>query len=379
MTPVADTRSNMTWLGFIVRNIGRRPGRAGFTVLGVALAIASFVTLTGLTRGLVQGAAASHDERGVDLVATHRGMFFHGSLPESLAESIRGIHGVAGVATELAALVHFENARAVVAGWRVSEFTFREMKLLRGRLPKPGEAEVVLGDILAEARGAKLGTKVRLNYRPFAVVGIASYSNSMLRRGAFMDLAEFQRLMSRPGQATMFQVRLDKPRDAAAREKVQAEIASLRPEVFVSTTGQALRSSRLIQLIDLTSLAISIVALAIGCLSVLNTMAMAVEERTREIGILASIGWDKRAILALLLSEGLVLSGAGGLLGIALGLIGHEALIALLTPGASMSVATMIEQGIRALGIALVVGAIGALVPAWRAASLTPAAALRRQ
>jgi len=369
----------MTRFGFVARNIGRRPGRAGFTVLGVALAVASFMALTGLTRGLEEGAAASHDERGVDLVVTLRGMYFHGSLPEPLAESIRAVRGVAGVATELAALVHFENARIAAAGWRVDEFSFRDMKLLHGRLPRPGATEVVLGDILAEARGARLGTKVRLNYRPFEVVGIASYNSGILRRSAFVHLPDFQALVSRPGQATLFQVRLEAPRDAAARERVQAEIGALRPDLFVSATGEVLRSSRLIELIDVTSLAISIVALAIGCLSVLNTMAMAVEERTREIGILAALGWRRRAILTLILWEGVLLAGAGGLLGIVLGWAGHEALVALLSPGAGLPFRLMIEQGLRAELVALVVGAIGAFVPAWRAARLAPAAALRRQ
>ena len=132
-------------------------------------------------------------------------------------------------------------------------------------------------------------------------------------------------------------------------------------------------------MIESSSLAISIVALAIGCLSVLNTLAMGVEERTRDIGILASIGWPRQRILLLILSEGLVLAGIGGLVGAALGWIGHDLLVDSLIPGAELQAGAKVVQALKALGIAFLVGLVGALLPAWHASRLSPAAALRRQ
>ena len=120
-------------------------------------------------------------------------------------------------------------------------------------------------------------------------------------------------------------------------------------------------------------------ALAIGCLSVLNTMAMGVEERTREIGILAAIGWTRGRILGLILSEGFLLAGLGGLAGILLGWVGHDYLVENVSQGAELDVSTMVSQAIRAQAIALLLGLTGAFIPAWRASRLAPAAALRRQ
>src|SRR5437868_5413830 len=155
-----------TWPGLVARNLLRRPGRATFTLLGVALAVASYMALTGLARGLVEGAGASHDERGVDLVVTHRGMVdvFAGSLPEVLGGAIRRQPGVADVAGELDTSLELGSSQVLVGGWRTDQFTFREMHLRRGRLPRPGEGGVVLGDALAEAAGLDLGSEIELNF-----------------------------------------------------------------------------------------------------------------------------------------------------------------------------------------------------------------------
>lgn len=373
--------ASLTWIGLIGRNLLRRPGRAAFTLVGVALAVASYVALTGLARGMVEGAAASNEERGVDLVVTHRGMveLYAGSLPQSLGQAIRGRPGVSDVAAELITALEFGDGQAIVTGWAPDQFAFREMRLRRGRPPRPGEGGVVLGEALAEAAGVDVGGEIELNFAPFRVVGITEYENGYLRNMAIMPLQDLQALLSRPGAVTLFQVRLDQPADPEASEAARAAIVALRPNLNVSTTAEAMRSSGLVRMIDSSSLAVSIVALAIGCLSVLNTMATGVEERTREIGILAAIGWTRSRILALILSEGFLLAGLGGIAGILLGWVGHDFLVDSVSRGAQLETSTMAVQALRAEAIALLVGLIGAFVPAWRASRLAPAAALRRQ
>src|SRR4051812_25638370 len=127
----ADSRP-MTWFGLVTGNLLRRPGRAAFTVLGVGLAVASYMALTGLTRGMIEGANASHEERGVDLVVADRGMIdvFAGSLSESLDAEIRRQPGVADIAAELDASLELPGAgQVIVGGWPADQFNFREMHL----------------------------------------------------------------------------------------------------------------------------------------------------------------------------------------------------------------------------------------------------------
>jgi putative ABC transport system permease protein len=371
----------LTWFGLIGRNLLRRPARALFTLLGVALAVASYVALTGLASGMIEGASASNEERGVDLVATHRGMveLYSGSLPEELGGLIRRQRGVADVSAELVTALEFGDGQAIVAGWPVDQFIFREMRLREGRVPRPNAGEVVLGESLAEAAGVEIGGQVELNFATFRVVGISAYDNGYLRNTAIMPLVDLQKLLARPNIVSMFQVRLHHPEDPQARDAARAAILALRSNLNVSTTAEVMRASKLVQMIESSSFAISLVALAIGCLSVLNTMAMGVEERTREIGILAAIGWSRAQILGLILSEGFLIAGLGGLVGIVLGWVGHAYLVESVTQGAELKPSTMAGQAVRAELIALLVGLIGAFIPAWRASRLTPAAALRRQ
>jgi putative ABC transport system permease protein len=371
----------MNWLGLLFGNLWRRPARSAFTLIGVALAVGSFLTLAGLSRGMTAAAEDSLNERSVDLVVVKRGMveFFASVLPETLEAEIAAVPGVAEVSAELATLTPLsDDAHAIVAGWRAESFEWREIQLLRGRMPGPGERGVVLGEGLAEALAAAPGTEVKLSFTPFRVTGIAGFTSVLNRGLAVMRLEELQQLLARPDQVTLFNIRLARPGDDAAVAAARIAIAGLRPDLAVTTTDEVLRGNKAIQVLVATAGAISVVALAIAALSVLNTLAIAVEERTRDIGILAAIGWSRGRILGLVLSEGLLLSGLGGLLGAGLGTVGNQLLSLTVVPGGGVSARGTFGLTMAALAASLVLGAAGALWPAWRAARLDPAVALRR-
>jgi putative ABC transport system permease protein len=201
----------------------------------------------------------------------------------------------------------------------------------------------------------------------------------LLRGLAIIPLTQMQKLLGRPTQVTLFQVRVATPHDVAAREATRARIAALGPNLLVLTSEQALQGNKVMEMLSAASLAIAVVALLMACLSVLNTLAMSVEERTREIGILSALGWSPRRILALILSEGVLLAAIGGVVGIVLGLIGNRLLVALVLPGSGLTAQATVGIALVGLAASVVVGSVGAVWPAWRAARLVPAAALRRQ
>ena len=121
---------------------------------------------------------------------------------------------------------------------------------------------------------------------------------------------------------------------------------------------------------------VGLVRLLVGAIGVLNTMLMTVSERTREIGTLRAFGWRSSMVMRLILAEGLVTALLGGLCGSVLGWVAAELLMRLVPQGlleAHYRPAVLL----RGLGIALVVGILGALYPAWRASRLLPAEALR--
>ncbi len=372
----------MTWLGLILRNLWRRPGRSLFTLMGVALAVASYLTLGGLSRGMQEGTRASLDERRIDLVVSRKGMteLIGGSLPEALEAQLKAAAGVAQVSADLDAFLDVgDGGHAVVAGWRPEDFEYREMPIARGRKPTPGRGEIVVGDQLAEALHADVGSSITVDFTPLRVVGITAFGTGLMRGSAVMPLADLQAVLSRPGEVTLYQLRLANPQDPAAVARVQARVAALAPNLSVEPSEAAFKDNRVIGMLSAGAAAVALTALAMAAMSVLNTLAMAVEERTREIGILSMIGWGRARILSLVMSEGLVLSALGGALGLVLGFFAGRAVAAFVLPGSGLELASSLGFELEAFAAALAIGLAGALWPAWRAANLTPAMAMQRQ
>jgi putative ABC transport system permease protein len=122
---------------------------------------------------------------------------------------------------------------------------------------------------------------------------------------------------------------------------------------------------------------ISILAIAVGGVGVLNTMLMSILERTREIGVLRALGWRRRAILSLILREALLLGLLGGAASILIALLMVTAMQAIPTFGEALQPEWTLDIFLRAILIAIVLGLFGGLLPAYRATRLQPVEALR--
>jgi ABC-type antimicrobial peptide transport system permease subunit len=123
--------------------------------------------------------------------------------------------------------------------------------------------------------------------------------------------------------------------------------------------------------------ALTALTLLVGGIVMMNVMVMSVFERRQEIGVLRALGWRRRRVLRLVLAESLALSLLSGLLGLLIGV--GLSLLFTLEPSTGAFLAFAYSPGILAqtLALALALGAIGGLYPAWRAANLPPAEALR--
>ncbi len=235
----------------------------------------------------------------------------------------------------------------------------------------------MLGTVLAKNLGKGVGDTLSLyEGEDFRVVGVYRSSNVFEEGAMVIPLAQLQRLMQREGQVTGLSVILDRSADQATLERVRRQVEALAPALHAMTTDEHVKSLTEIQLAKAMSWLTATVALVLGTFGVMNTMVMAVHERTKEIGILRAIGWRRWRVARLILLESVILS----LVGAILGGVGAGLLVRLLTlvPTVNGLIDGRIPPVVLAyaLAVALLVGLFGGLLPAYRASRMLPTAAL---
>ena len=371
----------MTLIEMAGRNLFRRPLRTVLSALGIALAVASAITLLALSRSVNESVTASVDERGSDLTVMQRGAtdLFGGFLPQAHEARIAALPGVTGVAAELLMFAPVDAGKEVlVTGWPPTSFFWKTAPLKSGRRPAPGEVRVALiGDAAAEALGKGLGDTLEIEGVVFKVVGITAYASAINRRMAIVPVADLQQAAYRSGQVTLFQVSVRPGMSPADLDQLRARIETLAP-LSASLTSEMMSNNRYVAILNAISLATTVIALAVGVLNVLNTLIFTIQERTREIGILAAVGWDDRRIMASIVTEGLILCLLGCVGGVILGYAASFSFGAIPSVGAYLSFTPTPDLILLTLAATVLLCLAGSVYPAWRAVQMTPAQALRR-
>ncbi len=383
----------MSFLAFVLKNLLRRKTRTLLTILGVAVAMCTIVTLRGIAHGFERSFLENFEQRDVDLVVTQRGVpnQLSSNLDERMGEQIAAIPGVKQVISGLVEMIDVETGEgtqsALVNGWRIGAAQYADLTMVAGRVFREGDRrEVLLGSGLAENLRKKVGDAVEMQRQTFEVVGIYQSPTPPENYGAVLPLEELQQLMARKGSVTGFSVTLEPTADKKAlTEQVRAAIQSLTDDegnpyrVSVMTTREYVSNFNLLRLANGMAWVTSVVALVIGAVSMLNTMIMSVLERTKEIGILRAIGWRKRRVVLMVLGEALVLSLTASVIGAAAAFAILRWLAALpLTSGfisGQLAPAALLEGLLMTIAIAL----LGGSYPAYRASRWLPSEALRHE
>jgi len=369
------------FVSFPLRNVVRRPARSLLTGLGAAAAIGAFVVLVGLTRGFERSWLDQVEAYGVDLLASQGGSLdvLSSTVPEHLGEELRRVPGVTAVGADMGHLVILEPGKAaVLAGLDAHNPVWKRLKLAAGVLPGPAQPDgVALGSGVAEALGKKLGDTIRIVGKDFPVVGILQPAARVQGNSIFMLLPTAQKLLGREGRVTAFSVRRDPRLSPEERAEVLARLTRAFPNLTFHQGEDPAASNEMLWAFRAIVASTSLVAILVAIVVILNTLLMSVVERTREIGVLRALGWGPARVLAAIVLEGLALASVGSLLG-ALG--GFAALGALTSaPVVRSFVAPVLDA--RAVGevvaVAVVVGVLGSLYPAWRALRMDPVEALR--
>ncbi len=245
----------------------------------------------------------------------------------------------------------------------------------------------VIGAGLADTLGKKVGDRITIEDEAFTIVGIHQSSNIFENSMAVVSILDLQSLMDRKEQVTAFLIVLeDSPVKKSRIDAVRHEIEDLRDEngrkigVSAMASEAHVKSSLELRVVQAMAWSTSAIALFIGVIGMLNTMMIAVFERTQEIGTLRAIGWPKARVVRLILVESLILSSLGWLLGMGSSLFLTK-LLSLSPASSTLILPSAVSPVIvsKALLLAVLAGIAGAAYPAFVAARLVPTEALRHE
>jgi putative ABC transport system permease protein len=246
---------------------------------------------------------------------------------------------------------------------------------------------VVLGSTIARKYGVVAGGTVDIRGESFEVLGTLQPTLTAADTNGFIPLSTAQALYlgdlpplvaeslqadELANQIVVFpEVGSDPTTVAAAIEAAVENSATMTGAEFSKTVGATT------VIFNAIIIGVAAISLIVGGLSVINTMAMSVAERTREIGIRRAIGGSRRRIVRELVAEAGVIGLLGGLIGLGLG-----AAVVVLVNEAGRSSGTVLfdltaQTAAFAVGFSTILGMVAGIIPAWTAARLDPVSALR--
>ncbi len=375
----------------MIKNPFRNRTRATLAIIGIAIGIATIVALGMVTGGLQSSTQSTLKAGSAEITVTKIGSGNFGSsggvLDESLVTDLKNTNGVKDTAGILRVNSNVSTPSGgsgfgsmggfLVNGIDSSKLALVGIDSVNGTIFTNGSSnEIIIGKTVAQNLNKTVGSTIDIYGTEFEVTGIFESGNFIYDTGAFTSLSTLQNLTNNTGKVSYIQVKVN---DNANASQVSKTIQDERPNDLSATTAvdQANRINQSLGMIDTASWAISLLAIVIGGVGVINTMIMSVFERTREIGVLKAVGWKDRRILGMILGESIILTLVAAVVGIILGIVAVEIIFKLFITSQSFEAVLTMDTLLKAFGVALLVGIVGGLYPAYRASRLAPTEALR--
>src|SRR5450759_172198 len=385
----------------LLRDLGRRKLRSGLTITGIAIGIMALVVFGSMANkmnALIGGGSKYY----ADKVTVTVGSMYSGSIqPLSLSDvdKIRNVEGVAAATPTIDMMLSDEGGATMGTPEMISGgipngdkgLETYKIELAQGRDLTAADATskvTVLGSDLARKLNANTGDTVTLRGVKFTVVGVWAPTLTAPDKDAYVPMAAAQELFVKSlppiiqSKITASEIATGVtvyPAKGVDPETIKTHLKGLLGSSYTVMTGKdfdaMLGSFSAIFTLVLTGVAL--LSLLVGGLSTVNTMAMAVAERTRESGIKRAIGASRWRIRREIVFEASAIGLISGLIGLAIGAAMTMLFNDLGRASGNVLFELTLGTAATALIFATVLGGIAGFVPAWHASRLDPVTALR--
>jgi putative ABC transport system permease protein len=349
----------------IWKNILHRPVRTLISVIAVGVEVMLVILVVGLTSGLIQETAKRIEGVGADLMLQPPSasvfMAFSGApMPIKIRERLAELKYVKSVAP---VLLQFNSSGGLDIIYGIEKESFYEVSggfVFHSGHDLEGPNDILVDDWYAKAKNVKAGQKLKLLDNEFNVAGIVEHG-----KGArlFVNMQTLQELSGARDKASVFFVKCTRPEHTPAVMESMRQLFP-RHEIRPLKDFLSLMTSSNLPGLETFINAMIALAVAIGFLVIFLSMYTIIVERTREIGVLKSLGASKAYIVKALLSETTLIVAIGIGAGIGMSYAARE-ICQRVFPTLVMIITA--EWIARAALIAVIGGLLGACYPAWLA------------
>jgi putative ABC transport system permease protein len=382
-------------VSYSFRNLWTRRLTTVFTASGMALVIFVFAAILMLAEGLrktlvetgshdnvvvIRKAAATEVQSGIDRLPA--------SIVEIQPEIASGPHGRTLAAKELVVLINLQKrgsakpGQVVIRGITETSLILRpQVKLAEGRLPRPGSSELIAGMSIARRfQGGGVGETLRFSMRDWTVVGIFDAGNTGFNSEIWGDVDQLMQAFRRPVYSSV----IFRLRDASAFEAIKKRIEEdprLTLEAKRETRYYADQSEMMSKFLRILGISLTVIFSLGAIIGAMITMYSSVANRTAEIGTLRALGFQRRNILYAFVLEAMLLGLVGGFVGLFFASFLQLFTISTLNfqtfSELAFSFSLTFDIAFNAILFSLIMGFVGGVLPAVRAARLNIIDALR--
>jgi putative ABC transport system permease protein len=360
----------------IFANLLHRPLRSVISVFAVAIEVIMMLTIIAIMMGQLTGQKRMNNGIGADLIVRpSNALVFNGvggaPISAKLAPFLEGLPHVS-VASPVITNLSMSDGVEVLWGIDYASYSRLSPFVFLAGGPMQGPNDVIVDDIYATTgQRHRVGDTILIQKQPFRISGIFAHGKGGRK---LISIGKMGELMGSEGKASAFYLKVDRPENQSL---VTAEIHAARGlenyQVMTMTEWYSLLNPDNIPALNTAIDVVIGIAVIIGFLVIFQSMYTSVLERTREIGILKSMGASQLSIVTVVLRETAVLAVVGVAIGVILSFF-VKALLGQKFPTLYLDMnAGWVVKG---AAIALIGSICGSLYPAWMAARKDPIDAL---